>query len=352
LQAFAAGGTASPGGDVAAAPESDGARADLARGQKLFASGDVVGARAAFEAAIAKDPALALAHLWRGRACVVKGLAMSYSLAIESFTRALQLDPALCEAHWGLGVAHAGYSHAAEAEREFQAFLAAATERQPPEMRGEAEHFLGVFAREGGDVEGALARFERAERLHPRFADAPYERGVTLEKVGRSEEAVTAFRAAIAVDPDHLPSHFRLGRLLRKLGRDQEAEREERIHKLLLLLSDDLSGRTVRAPERRAELYSELAGIDAGNLRARLEYARALAELGRGDEAALALDELLRARPPLPRFAEAWVLRGQLALRAQDSRKAAAVMEELARAMPELSPSVLPAELRALWPKR
>ena len=274
---------------------------------------------------------------------------MSYSLAIESFTRALELDPALVEAHWGLGVAQMGYSHAAEAEREFEAFLAGATDAQPAPMRGEAEHFLGVLARERGDLDGALAHHERAERLHPTFADAPYERGLTLEAAGRDEDAIAAYQRALELDPNHLPSHFRLARLDRKLGREADATREERIHRVLNLLSDDLSGRTVRAPERRLDLWGELAGLDPKNLRARLEYARALIELRRDGEAELALDELLRETPRLP---EAYVLRGELALRSGDSKKAAEAMTALAGALPGFSPAGLPPALRAVFPQR
>jgi len=327
----------------------EGARADLLRGQKHFAAGEMFEARVAFEAAIAKDSGFAQAHFWRGRACVVTSKEMSYSHAIESFSRALALDPALVEAHWGMGIAHMGYADADAAGREFRAFLAGATDRHAPEMRGEAEHFLGVLARQQGDLDGALAHFARAQELHPRFSDTPYERGLALEKAGRREEAAAAFAAAIAIDADHLPSHFRLSRLLRELGREEQASRHERIHRILSLLSEDATGRTVRAPERRAELFGELAGLDPANVRARLEYARALVELQRVDEAALVLDELVRAAP---RFAPGYVARAELALGMKDERKARETVDALARALPELAVASLPASLHAFLPKR
>jgi Tfp pilus assembly protein PilF len=280
---------------------------------------------------------------------VVKSGAMSYSAAIESFTRALELDPKLAEAHWGLGLAHMGYAHSKEAREQFEWFLGSAPDDAAPEMRGEAEHFLGVLARERGEIDHALACFALAQQLYPRFADTPYERGLTLEGAGRRDEAVAAFRDAVAIDPNHLPSHFRLARLLRQLGDAEGAAREERIHRVLNLLSDDLTGRTTREPETRAELYGELSQLDPKNGRARLEYARALTEMKRDGEAALALDDLLRDRPPL---AEAYVLRGEIALRAHDEKRAKEVMESLATAMPQVTAASLPAALRAVFPQR
>ena len=332
-----------------------GAKSELARGRQLFATGDPLGARAAFEAAVAKDPSLADAHYWLGRACTVTGKAMSYSRALESYARALELDPGLVEAHWGLGLAHVGLAHSEDARRELETYLAEGTGRGPPEMHGEAEHFLGVLARERGATDEALAHCERAQALHPRFAETPYERGLTLESAGREDDALVAFRAAIRLDRSHLPSHFRLARLCRKRGLAEEAAKEERIHKLLNLLTDDSSGRTVRAAERRAELWGELATIDPLNFKARLEYARAIAELQREGEAALLVDELVRAAPELPEqpvLVGAYVLRAELALRARDEKTAAEMVAALVRVVPGLTAAHLPPSLRGYFPER
>jgi len=260
----------------------------------------VPGARAAFESAVAKDPDSAPARYWLGRACVVNSRSMTFSLAIESFTRALELDPKLAEAHFGIGLARLGYSQKDDARREFELFLAESSPSETPAAtRGEAERYLGVLARERGAVDEALAHFDRAQQLDPASADTPYQRGLALESAGRGADAMDSYRAAIELDPNHLPSHFRLARLLRQAGKLEEAAREERIHTLLNQLTDDLTGRTTRAPEKRVELYGELAGLDPANVHARIEYAQALLELRREAEATLALEELMRAAPQL-----------------------------------------------------
>ncbi len=295
------------------------------------------------------DPRSATAWYWLGRSYVIAGTGMSYSRAIEAFGRALALDATVAEAHWGLGLAHYGLTEYEAAARELSAFLATAPDRVAPEMRGEAEHFLGVLARQAGDLDGSLAHLERAAALHPRFADTPYERGLTLEAAGRHDEAVAAFVAATKLEPNHLPSHFRLSRLYRQLGREPEAIREERLHRALNDLFDNKTGRNREDPARRLELWGEIAGLAPENHKARLEFAKALAELGRDAEALLSLDDLVKSAPE---FVDGYLLAADLALRGGDRKAAVARLVALRKALPDLPVTVIPPKLQALLEKQ
>lgn len=338
---------ANGGAPVVAAPRDPQAAAvELARAQRLLRAGDLPAARAAFEAATRADPGDARGFQGLGRTLVLKGPGMSYSRAREAFARALELDPALAEAHWGLGLAAYGLVEYEVAEREFARFLAAAGDDVPREMLGEAHHFLGVLARERGALDEALARFEQAAALHPRFADTPYERGLTLEAAGRLEEAVAAFEAALAIERNHLPCWFRLARVCRALGRDAAAARAERIHRALNGLFDDTTGRSAQDPAKRAACWGEIAALDPENRGARFEHARALVELGRSAEARLALDDLVAAQPD---FGEAHQLGAELALRDGDRAGALARVQALRRALPELRREQIAPALRSLW---
>jgi tetratricopeptide (TPR) repeat protein len=60
----------------------------------------------------------------------------------------------------------------------------------------DAHHLLGLAYSMVGQREEALAEFDRALALNPRYVDAHLNRAVTLNDLGRSEEATAAFAAA------------------------------------------------------------------------------------------------------------------------------------------------------------
>ena len=62
----------------------------------------------------------------------------------------------------------------------------------------DAHHLLGLSLALLGHKERALASFERALELNPRYIEANIHRGILLNEQGRSAEAEAAFRAAAA----------------------------------------------------------------------------------------------------------------------------------------------------------
>ncbi len=62
----------------------------------------------------------------------------------------------------------------------------------------DAHHLLGLSYALLGQKERALAAFEAALALNPRYIEANIHRGVLLNELGRPEEAEEAFRAAAA----------------------------------------------------------------------------------------------------------------------------------------------------------
>ncbi|MCX5493820.1 tetratricopeptide repeat protein [Kaistia dalseonensis] len=69
----------------------------------------------------------------------------------------------------------------------------------------------------------ALASYDRAIALNPRFAEAHYNRATTLEALGRQEEAVASYDRAIAARPDFVEAFNNRGNRLAALGRTDEA---------------------------------------------------------------------------------------------------------------------------------
>jgi tetratricopeptide (TPR) repeat protein len=60
----------------------------------------------------------------------------------------------------------------------------------------DAHHLLGLAYSMVGQKEEALAEFDRALGLNPKYVDAHLNRAVTLNELGRYDEAVAAFAAA------------------------------------------------------------------------------------------------------------------------------------------------------------
>src|SRR5262245_61824020 len=68
---------------------------------------------------------------------------------------------------------------------------------------------MGITRHDAGDLDGALADFNRAIALDPRSAWAYFCRGSILAAMGRFDEAITDFDRGVELDPQlSLFSHF------------------------------------------------------------------------------------------------------------------------------------------------
>ncbi len=155
------------------------ANADYTRGLVLLERSDVRGsadqAIAAFKAAIALEPSFARAHAALGDAEIAAyGRTKdprAVSRAIESITRAIDLDPADPKIHVSLA---------------------------------------NVYYRTG-KLEQAVAELQFAIRKRPNDDQAYRLLGRALGKLGRSEDAIQAYGEAIKIRPDYPQNHTALG---------------------------------------------------------------------------------------------------------------------------------------------
>ncbi|MEG5039288.1 MULTISPECIES: tetratricopeptide repeat protein [unclassified Microcoleus] len=74
-----------------------------------------------------------------------------------------------------------------------------------------------------GDLGGAIAAFETALEIDPKFDQAWYGLGFTLKNWGRYSEAIAAFEKALEIDPKFHYAWYALGFTLKNLGRNSEA---------------------------------------------------------------------------------------------------------------------------------
>ena len=182
------------------------------------------------------------------------------------------------------------------------------------------------------------------------YADAHNLLGLCLALIGRQSEALASFDAALALNPRYVEAHLNRAVLLNDMGRSDEArtafETAQQLGKA------DETGFPVMVANRLANAHASLAGeyraagaldeaiaqferaleLRPGYADVRLAMARALTERGRHAEASRELDEVLRGRPE---WLDAMLLRGLTAYLQGDLATADAVWTSAAERHPE-----------------
>jgi tetratricopeptide (TPR) repeat protein len=135
--------------------------------------------------------------------------------AEAAFERALALDPALAEAWAGRARAREARGLLAQAAVDWNQ-AARRAPRDPAILTGR-----GAFRLRAGNAAGALADFDAAQRAAPRDMSVAFNRGLALAELGRDAEAERMFSAVIANDPSDVGAWLNRGRL--RVSRDREA---------------------------------------------------------------------------------------------------------------------------------
>jgi tetratricopeptide (TPR) repeat protein len=163
------------------------------KGNTLYAEQSYPEAAAAFEAAIALDPANWAYYLNLGLARKKCGLAAESKAA---FLKAAELNPGSYSANKEAGEALAKEGKFDEAKP----FYEKAAELSPDDPDG--QYNLGVCLVNLGEPEAALARFEKAVALKPDFAEAHYQMGTILIGQNKAAEAIASLEKFLALAPE------------------------------------------------------------------------------------------------------------------------------------------------------
>jgi tetratricopeptide (TPR) repeat protein len=157
----------------------------LQRGIKLADAGDVDGAIAAHEAALAIDPSLAQAH---ANLVSLYGRQRNFARAEEHYNAVVALGVNVADAHYDYGVLlgmQERWDDAAEAYRRALAL-------NP--LHAEAHNNLGQILERSRQFEAALAEYRAAVQSQPTLRLARFNMGRMLIALGRADEAVTELR--------------------------------------------------------------------------------------------------------------------------------------------------------------
>lgn len=200
---------------------------------------------------------------------------------------------------------------------------------QPPRAassQGEAyyEFLLGRHLESEGEVDQAIAAYERARRLDPGSAEPPAELAGLYAREGRLDAARAMAETALAIDAANVEAHRVLGSVFSAIA-DNDARDPA-------VAPADAARRAIEHLERGRR--RDLATIDSG---LELTLARLYLNAGRPEDAARLLRQVLDDEPDL---AEAAVLLARAETALGQPERAAAALEAVASSNPRLLASL------------
>lgn len=169
----------------------------------------------------------ALDAFFRGR--VSYGLANSegFSVAIEHFQKAIELDPDFAEAHAQLAMSLLEKVHFGGLEVEAQNMLAEPIIERALKLKpnlSEAYEALAFLQRHRGNYAGSKEAYEEAIRLNPNNTNALRNYGYFISwDCGESEESLQYFNRARLLDPQNHHTLTLMGQALMDLERFDES---------------------------------------------------------------------------------------------------------------------------------
>ncbi|MGB8688276.1 MAG: CHAT domain-containing tetratricopeptide repeat protein [Microcoleus sp.] len=192
-------------------PEAEGL---FNQGVECYYTGDLKGAKVAYEKALQIDPKYHLA--WNGLGATLNDLGR-YREAIAAFDKALEIDPKYHSAWHGLGIALYEFGRNSDAIVALEKVL-----EIDPKVH-DAWNLLGHALRDLGRYREAIAAYDKALEIDPKFVYAWNGLGATLNDLGRNSEAIAAYDKALKIDPKSHYAWNGLGISLRGLARYREA---------------------------------------------------------------------------------------------------------------------------------
>ena len=146
-----------------------------------------------------------------------------------------------CDPNYYLACENLGFDLSAtgEVNEAIAAFQkAAALQPQNP-----ISHYnLGIVLMQKGHLEGAIVEYRKAVELKPEYTDAQGNLGTALCQIGRLDAAIVHFRKAVESSPNSAAAHNNLGAGLSKKGQSDEAISQ--LKEALTLKSDFTTART------------------------------------------------------------------------------------------------------------
>jgi tetratricopeptide (TPR) repeat protein len=166
----------------------------------------------------------------------------------------------------------------------------------------EAHGNLGLALFQKGQVDDAVAQYQKAVEINPNYVQAHYNLGVALFQKGQVDDAVAQYQRAVEIDPNFAAAHIDLGNAFFQKGHLEEAiaqfqkaveinpEAEAHYDLGNALLQKGHLDEAITQCQRALEIKPNYA-------EAHYNLGVALAQKGQLDEAIMQFQEVLRLKP-------------------------------------------------------
>jgi protein O-mannosyl-transferase len=211
-----------------------------------------------------------------------------------------------------------------------------------------AHYNLGIALNDRGQTDGAIAHYQQAIELRPRYAEAHYNLGRLLAQKGQLDDAVTHYEKALEINPADAEAQNNLGVTLFGTGRVDEAiahyEEALKIRPDYAEASCNLANALLSKGDLDSAIarYSACLTLSPNQAEAQYDLASALLRKGRTDEAIAHYKKVLELRPD---SADAHANLGSAFLTKGRVRDAVAAYRNALR----ISPENVPAQSNLAW---
>lgn len=166
----------------------------------------------------------------------------------------------------------------------------------------DAIHLLGVLAKQLGQFEIAIQRFQQTIKLKPDFAVAQNNLGDTLQAIGRTEEAIKHLQLAIKFHPGFAEAYYNLGNCLQNTNTEEAIRYFEQAIKLkpeLEVAHNNLGNcyLLLKSIEEALFHYSQAIKSNPNYAEAYLNLGNCLHSLEREKEAILQYQQVIKLNP-------------------------------------------------------
>ena len=195
-----------------------------AYGMALVRSGHAAEAERIFTDLVAAHGDSAALNVILGEAQAEQG---DFEAATKLLQHAIELDPAVVDAHAALGTIYFKQGKFADAEQALRAEL----ERHPESDR--ARQMLATVLDLQGKGGEAAPLLQTVLATHPDSHDARYLLGKILLAQGRPADAVSQLVEAVRLKPDDASAHYQLANAYRELGKQAQADEQLTLYRTL-----------------------------------------------------------------------------------------------------------------------
>ncbi len=172
------------------------------KGNSLLEADDQVKARSYFLEAIKYNELNAGAFAGLGE---VYDLTNENDKALDSYKKAIALDPSLTEIYGSLGILYYQKGEISEAD----SYITKALETSGD--NAETQFFVGLVRFKQNRLPDAIKAFQTAVKLDPDYSEAYYYLGESYDQSGKNAEAIAAYKEAVRINPKYVEAWFDLG---------------------------------------------------------------------------------------------------------------------------------------------